>query len=144
MFYIGFKGGPRTDEEGWRHAVGGIELGADSEEFAADLAVWAPSDYEAQWREGIARLVAGERSSALVTSYAGPDAAVHAMWPMWRVGAQVVLHEHLVPGEAIRGPAVTSCFYDAVGERRTHSDAGEPISEWTVSLSEILAFLANS
>jgi hypothetical protein len=31
VFYIGFKTGPRVDEEGWRHAVGGIELGSDSD-----------------------------------------------------------------------------------------------------------------
>ena len=50
MFYIGFTTA-RTDEEGWRHAFGGLELGAESDAFVADLSVWGMSGYEAQWRE---------------------------------------------------------------------------------------------
>ena len=68
MFYIGFKSPPRVDAEGWRHAIGGIELGGASDSFPADLGTWSPQDYEAQWREAIARLAGGERSSALITS----------------------------------------------------------------------------
>jgi len=144
VFYIGFKSGPRVDGEGWRHAVGGIELGPDSDSFYADLAAWTLADYEAQWREGIARLAAGERSSALVTSYGGPTAAFHWMWPMWRVDDKVVFHEHLVPGEAVTEPHVAAHFYAAVGERRTRSDDGEPVSEWAVPFSDVLTFLADS
>lgn len=144
MFYIGFKTGPRVDEEGWRHALGGLELGADSDSFSADLSTWSMPEYEAQWREGIARLAAGCESSGLVTSYAGPDAPLHFMWPMWRVRDQIVFHEHLVPGDAITGPDVNDQFYQAVGQRRSRTDDGEPISEWTVPFSELLAFLAGS
>lgn len=143
MFYIGFRTGPRVDAEGWRHALGGIELGSESDGFTADLSTWSPRDYEAQWREGIARLAAGEESSALITSYAGPEAPVHSIWPMWRVGTQVVFQEHLVPGDAIEGPNVVDAFYRAVGERRSRSE-GSPISEWTVPFSDVLAFLASS
>jgi len=101
MFYIGFKSGPRMDADGWRHAIGGIELGAESDSFAADLGTWSPQDYEAQWREAIARLAAGQPSSALVTSYCGPRAGYHSMWPMWRIKDQVVFHEQLVPGDVV-------------------------------------------
>lgn len=144
MFYIGFKTGARVDEEGWRHAVGGLELGADSDGFSADLSTWSISDYEAQWREGIARLAAGNESSALITSYAGPDAAFHFMWPMWRVRDQVLFHERLVPGEAIAGSDVKTQFYRAVGELQSRSTDGDPISEWIVPFADVLAFLASS
>jgi hypothetical protein len=105
--------------------------------------VWLQRDYEAQWREGIARLAAGEGSSALVTSYAGPSAAFHFMWPMWRLGKDVIFTERLVPGEAIRASNIAESFYQAVGERRSQSDDGEPLSEWVVPFSEVLSFLAN-
>jgi hypothetical protein len=144
VFYIGFKTGPRTDAEGWSHALGGLELGHDSDGFAADLSVWSPRDYESQWRTGVARLAAGEKSSALVTSYAGPNAGFHFMWPMWRVGDQIIFTERLVPGETIRGPDVAEDFYRAVGERRSVSEDGDPISEWMVPFSDVLAFLANA
>lgn len=143
MFYIGFKSGPRVDEEGRHYAVGGIELGAESDTFSAGLDVWSQRDYEAQWRQGIARLAAGEPSSALVTSYGGPDAGFHLMWPMWRVGNQVVFHEQLVPGEAITEPDVAAHFYAAVGERAAQSDDGQPVPEWTVPLSDVLSFLVS-
>ena len=143
MFYIGFKSGPRVDEEGWRHALGGLELGSESDSFAADLSVWSPREYEAQWRQGVARLAAGEQSSALITSYAGPEATFHSMWPMWRVGDEVVFHEHLVPGEAITAPDIIGGFYRAVGERGSDSADG-PVSEWIVPFSDVLTFLANS
>jgi hypothetical protein len=144
MFYIGFKTGPRVDEAGWRHAVGGLELGVESDSFAADLSAWTVSDYEAQWREGIARLAAGTESSALVTSYAGPDAAFHFMWPMWRVRDRIAFQERLVPGDAITGPDVRTQFYRAVGERQSRSEDGEPVSEWIVPFGDVLAFLADS
>lgn len=143
MFYIGFRSAPRVDDEGWRHALGGIELGSESDGFAADLSTWTINDYESQWREGIARLAAGHSSSALVTSYTGPHGAVHWMWPMWREGKQVVFHEQLVPGDAVATSDITGSFYAAVGERRTHSDDGEPVSEWLVPFADVLAFLTS-
>jgi hypothetical protein len=145
MFYIGFKTGPRTDEEGWRHAIGGLELGPDSDSFAADLMVWTLADYEAQWRAGVARLATGATtSSALVTSYAGPEAAFHFMWPMWRVGDQIVFAERLVSGEMIGAVDVIDDFYRAVGEVQSHTDDGEAISQWTVPFSDVLAFLTSA
>jgi hypothetical protein len=143
MFYIGFKTGPRTDSEGWRHAIGGIELGSDSDGFVADLSVWSPREYEAQWREGVARLAAGESSSALVTSYSGAGAAFHFMRPMWRVATDVVFSETLVPGEAISDTNIADAFYRAVGERGAPREDGEPISERIVPLAEVLSFLAD-
>jgi hypothetical protein len=144
MFYIGFKTGPRIDDEGWRHALGGIELGDDSDGFSADLSVWSPREYEEQWRAGVARLAAGAESSALVTSYAGPEGAFHFMWPMWRVGSEIVFTERLVFADAIQGAEVPDAFYRAVGERRSKSESGEPISEWRVPFADVLAFLASA
>jgi hypothetical protein len=145
MFYIGFKTGPRVDDKGWRHAIGGLELGSDSDTFTADLTLWTPADYEAQWRAGVARLAVGATtSSALITSYAGPEGAFHFMWPMWRVGDQIVFAERLVSGESISEADTIEDFYRAVGEHQSHSDDGEPISYWTVPFSDVLAFLGSA
>jgi hypothetical protein len=143
MFYIGFTTAPQTDDEGWPHALGGIELGSDSDGFAADLRRWSVRDYEGQWREGVARLAAGHPSSALITSYAGPDGAVHSMWPMWRVGNTVFLQQRLVPSGLISPSAGAENFYGLVGERHTVSEHGEPISEWLLPFADVLAFLTS-
>jgi hypothetical protein len=142
MFYIGFTTPVRTDEEGWRHAFGGLELGADSDAFAADLGAWTMAEYEAQWREAIARLAAGKPSSALVTSYAGSGDVIHSMRPMWRVGNTVFFQERLVLDRNIEPPNVADQFYELVGERSTFSDGGTPLSEWAVAFPEVLAFIA--
>jgi hypothetical protein len=142
VFYIGFATPVRTDEEGWRHAFGGLELGAASDAFVADLGVWTMSEYEAQWREAIARLAAGKPSSALVTSYAGPGDVIHAMRPMWRVCNTVFFQERLVADRNIERPNVADQFYELVGERSTSGDGGKAISEWAVPFPDVLAFIA--
>jgi hypothetical protein len=142
VFYIGFTTALRTDEEGWRHALGGLELGAESDGFAADLRVWTMREYEVHWREALARLAAGEASSALVTSYAGPGEVIHSMRPMWRVGKTVYFQDRLVLDRNIEAPRVAEQFYELVGERTTHNDEGKSLSEWTVPFADVLAFLA--
>src|SRR4051812_42878828 len=101
MFYIGFVSHPRRDDDGRRRARGALTLGDDSPEFDSDLTHWSPSEYLSQWKEGIARLAAGETSSALVTSYAGPGAASHEIWPMWRHGAIVSLRRQRLDGNSL-------------------------------------------
>ncbi|HEY9228617.1 MAG TPA: hypothetical protein VIP11_18325 [Gemmatimonadaceae bacterium] len=120
-----------------------MELGTESDSFAADLRFWTMRDYEKQWREGVARLATGVVSSALITSYAGPGDAIHSMRPMWRVGQTVYLQDRLVVGRDIAPPNVAEQFYDLIGARSTHSDDGTPISEWSVSFADVLAFLGH-
>jgi hypothetical protein len=143
MFFIGFTSATRIDEEGWHHAMGAIELGDESDTFAADLHYWSMVEYEAQWREGVARLAAGQASSALVTSYRGPRANLHSMWPMWRIGQTVYIQERLVLDDTITGDAVAEQFYARVGDRHTESEDGV-ISEWPVPFADVLAFLVNA
>ena len=141
MFYIGFISAPRVNDEGWAHAVGLITLGAHEESFEADLREWTTADYEAQWREGIARLAGGVPSSALITSYGGRE-GITRMWPIWREGATAYLQEHLVvPGET--GPPLNpEHLYEQVGAHRTVSEDG-PVSEWEVPLGQLLAFVVD-
>lgn len=143
MFFIGFTSAARVDDEGWRHAMGAIELGDESDAFAADLTFWSMAEYEAQWREGVARLAAGHASSALVTSYRGPRANLHSMWPMWRIGQTVFFQERLVLGDTMTEDGVAEQFYARVGDRHTESEDGV-ISEWPVPFADVLAFLVNA
>lgn len=136
MFYIGFVARPRTGADGRRRAGGEITLGQDSPAFDADLSHWSASDYDAQWREGVARLATGS-SSALVTSYGGPDARDHEIWAMWRTGATVMLRRQSITGATIALDDAGESFYALVGE---HPDSATATPEWIVPLGQLLAF----
>jgi hypothetical protein len=141
MFYIGFTSAMQTDSEGRPQAAGELTLGDDSARFVADLHVFTMAQYEAQWREAVARLAGGHTSSALITSYRGSGLSPHSMWPMWRAGTTVFIHERLVLDDTIGNEDVAEQFYARVGPRRTTSDDGSPISEWALPLSQMLAFV---
>ena len=140
MFYIGYVAQPRTDDDGRRRARGEITIGNGSPAFESDLAHWTPSQYDAQWREGIARLATGVRSSALVTSYGGPDAAEHEVWSLRRDGTAVVLRRHLVHDAVIAVDHVADSFY-ALADRVVDNGAGE---EWRIPFGQLLAFTVDA
>jgi hypothetical protein len=137
MFYIGFVAAPRIDLDGRRRAAGEITLGDDSPHFDSDLSDWRATDYLAQWKEGIARLAGGERSSALVTSYGGASAREHEMWPMWREGSEALLQRQRVSGELITSATSGEPFYSLVDQRPILGD------EWRMPLGQLLAFIAD-
>jgi len=141
VFYIGFVTAARVDAAGGRYAEGELTLGGASARFQSDLGSWSMRDYEAQWREAIARLLAGQPTSALVTSYRGPETGHHLIWPMWREGTTVHLQERLVLTEQLPEPFDPASVYALVGERVTVSEGGLPISEWSIPIRQLATFL---
>lgn len=141
VFYIGFTSAARTDVEGWRHAVGALTLGSGTESFQSDLGAWSMEDYERQWREAIARVLSGSPSSALITSYRGPGADFHFVWPFWRDGATVVFQQRLLFTGEHAEPFDPSRVYEIVGERVTIDEDGQRVSEWVVPLGHLANFL---
>ena len=141
MFYIGFTTAARTDDAGWTHAAGALTLGRATEGFDSDLGTWSMADYERQWREGIARLISGGSSSALLTSYGGPDASHHHMWPVWREGTDAIFQQRLLLTGQLAEPFELSRLYDVVGERVMINGEGQRVSEWVVPLGQLANFL---
>jgi len=143
VFYIGYTTAAQTDEEGWRHAEGELTLGEATEGFQSDLHTWSMAEYEAQWRTAVARLLAGQTESALLTSYRGPEAAYHFLWPMWRVGTTVYLQERIVLTEDLAEPFDPGQPWTVVGERSTVNEDGVPVSEWEVPLGQLAPFMVD-
>ena len=141
VFYIGFTSAPRMDDEGRRHATGALTLGSDTESFQSDLGAWSMGDYERQWREAIARLLSGSPSSALITSFHGPAADSHVVWPCWRDGATVVFQQRLLFAGEFAEPFDPAQVYEIVGERVTIDEEGRRVSEWVVPLGHLANFL---
>jgi hypothetical protein len=64
---------------------------------------------------------------------------------MWRIGSKVVFHNQLLFFEknGIHGSQVDiDSLYGFIGKRVLHNDDGIPLSEWTVSVSDVERFLA--
>ena len=140
MFDISFLGTePELQEEGWYGLTGRVSIGEYRESFLASLEVWSREQYEAQWLEAAARLVAGEERSAFFTS------AFQSWWAMWRQGALVHVHEELIVPQrfATLGPTpdLTRAPYQLLGPYAAVGQDGEPISEWQFSLDDVREYL---
>jgi hypothetical protein len=122
--------------DSWSFLPGRITLGDDAEDFRSPLGRWARADYEWQWAEAARRLLGPHACAAFVTQ------PFRFCWVMWREGEAVFAHEGFLTPERLAGvtePAGTP--YHLIGDRRTHNQEGERISEWRVSAADIRAFL---
>lgn len=126
-------------QEGWRGLWGLSVLGDFEERFIAPIGWWQPRDYERQWILGARRLLAGASSSAFTVE------AGKLWWVAWRTGAGVVIQQRLLLGEQME-PAWTATAdempYELVGECVTHTEQGDQISTWRVTIAEIHDFVA--
>jgi hypothetical protein len=86
-------------------------------------------------------LLHGKDRAALITEYLGPEAATHLVWwPMYLVGEKVFFQNQLLFYDQLPGPFFLKIAFSFLRNRRTTTEEGEPISEWSVSLSEMEAF----
>ena len=130
----------RVDEEGWAHAAGEITLAGYSERFQSDLRYWTIPQYEKQWKEAVARLLGGKLSTALITSYCGPESGFHFAWTLWREGTVVFAQERMILTELLPAPFDPLQIDDLVGDRRTVTDEGAEISEWSMPFTQVATF----
>lgn len=119
--------------------LGTIRIDTFAEDFFAAASLWTPQHYRRQW-QGAARLLLREESkAAFITSFAHPD-GINVVWPAWREGELVYLHNQLsLPesrGHRLLDPRAPERF---VGPRVTVGPDG-PVSEWAVSIGAIAAF----
>lgn len=117
---------------------GRITLGGYAEEFVALMRTWSRADYERQWLQAARRLLEGADRTAFFTS------AYEFRWTLWRVGERVHAQEHFLTAEHFPEPFDPDDLYTHIQDRRTHTDYGTAISEWSVELAAIAAFAARA
>ena len=141
MFAIEFIGNPQIEFDELA-ARGRITLGEFSEEFVAPLVFWAADDYRRQWREAAERILNGCEQSCFVAAMRESllDGAIF-LWPAYKEGEAVYIQHKLLLPELVKGRFDTLNPCAQVGERRSLSEEGEPISEWQVSVGDIARFL---
>jgi len=139
MFRIRFFTPVAINEDGWQHAGGELVVGDARLCFLVDLTYWGIPDYQWQWRDGIARLVGGAPSTALVTAYRGTGESAHTMWALWREGGHVYVQEHSVLPADLDSAFNPNEPYPHVGERIPAAENALPIPEWHVPIEQVHA-----
>lgn len=140
LFRIRIYTPPIVNDAGWPHAGTELIAGATRLHRRVDLRYWRIADYERQWREGIARLVNGAESSALMLGFAGPGDASHSMWALWREAPSVYIQPHCVLGALLDDPFDPRTPYEHVGARIPVTQNGLPMDEWRVDLDHLMVF----
>lgn len=137
MFNIEFiADAPEPQEEGWLGLWGRVTLGAHREQFLAPIGSWQRLDYERQWLEAARRLLGeADRTGFFTVPY-------QCWWTMWRDGTQVWVHEELITTEERdAGPYRRTVPYHIIEDRVTHTEDGQLISAWMISLDDVRAFV---
>jgi CdiI N-terminal domain len=104
-----------------------------------DLLHWTAADYQHQWNAGIARLVNGAPSTALMSAYRGRGDDAHVMWALWRDETHVYIQEHAVLPADLDAPFDPAAPYGHVGTRVPAAENGLPIPEWHVKIEHLRA-----
>jgi hypothetical protein len=133
--------GPPEGEGNGLYSWGRITLGRFTEEFQAPLIDWAPGDYAAQWLEAADRLAKGAPVAVFVTHMAHAQADYHLGWPAWREGDRVLVQERLFLREQLSGAFDPENPEVHAGERHELSAQGVRISQWELTVRDVIAFL---
>jgi CdiI N-terminal domain len=143
MFDLAFIRGPDDDPEepGARFLTGRITLGAFSEHFRAAVYAWQAADYERQWLAAAQRLIAGAPRDGFVTQVVHREAHLHFWWPAWREGDLVYLHQEITVPELYPEPFDSTQPARYVRPRETVTAEGERISEWVVTVADLVDFV---
>jgi hypothetical protein len=140
VFDIAFISGeaPYVGAGGWSGSWALIVLGEFKEHFVAPTGSWRPTDYETQWLDGAHRLIDGARESCFVAE------AGRLWWTAWREGARILVQQRLLVADSMapgRNATAANLPYELIGPRRTRSDDNQPVSEWSVTVSDLVAFV---
>ncbi len=119
-----------------------IQIGEFTEQFDVPIGTWAVSDYRHQWQEGLDRFLSGTMPACVVTGMRDPSrGTLINTWALYVDHGKAVLQNQILLCKTIRQRFNGHNFYDFIEPRETHTEDGEPISEWVVSRSSIVDFL---
>jgi len=115
-----------------------IEINNFSERFPAPLTVWDVERYKQQWEEAIACILVGEAKNYLVTGLRDPCGSDFiSLFALYREGDEVFIQNQIILCEGNEEKIAKMDLLDLVEERETHTEDGEEISEWKVSINEL-------
>lgn len=140
-FTIGFADiGPTEDG----HAMGFIQIGEFSERFVVTLGHWDVPTYTRQWRDALRRLLAGSPAVGLMTWMIPHGSSDHARaWILYREGERVFVQERVFVSPECPAEFDEHQQLIGIGSRKTVTEDGERISEWSTDTRSIRGFLSH-
>lgn len=135
MFNISLVSNSQTDG---RLCHGRIQLADFSEIFESSLEYWKEGDYLSQWYDGIFRVVNRKQESCLITSVTDPASANFLFWwPIYIDGLNAIFQNQVLFLDRLPSSFDEKFPYASLKPRRSVSDEGTKISEWTVPIMDL-------
>jgi hypothetical protein len=115
-----------------------IDIEGFYERFPAPVEVWDIGRYKQQWRDCIQRVAQGTSKDYLVTAMRDPwSTDFISLFVLYREGEDVFIQNQIVLCEGNEAQISRMEMLDLIEDRETHTDDGEEISEWKVSIGEL-------
>ena len=115
-----------------------IDINGFSERFQAPLSVWNMEQYKKQWQEAIKCIVEGDSKNYLIAGLRDPwSSNFISLFALYRDGSEVFIQSQIILCEGNEERIAQMNILDLVEERETHTEDGEEISEWKVSIEEL-------
>jgi hypothetical protein len=122
--------------------LGKIILGDYEEHFEASLSYWSMEDYLKHWEYALHRIAYQSNKSCLITSMYNPRSSNYLYWwPMYKDGSSVFIQNQILFLKNIKPKFDPNNPYLSVPDRKTMNEEGHEISEWELSIEEILEYL---
>ncbi|PIR16532.1 MAG: hypothetical protein COV48_09675 [Elusimicrobia bacterium CG11_big_fil_rev_8_21_14_0_20_64_6] len=122
-----------------RTANAEIIIGGHKETAEVPLQYWRRDRYRKQWHDALQGIASGKLTGCLITAMYDPRSANFLMWwPMWRVGDTVFVQNQILFMDKIREGFDEEGLERYIPKRTTTTSEGERISEWSVSVKDIV------
>lgn len=144
MFKIEFiEGGKPLNNESYEPNLR-ITIGNHIEYVETDTSYWKKKDFEKQWLRSLKRFLEGASSVTLFVSMnAIYEAVTLEAWVLYEDKnnpENVFVQNCLISRKEILKCTSQSELIDRTDKHETHSQNGDPISEWTTTRTEISAW----
>ena len=144
MFNIEFVTKKATIEYNEPSVHGQITLGDFSETFISPIGYWSISEFQQQWQTAAGRLLAGfDTTTFFTTMYDPATANFLQMWPMWREGNKVRVHNQWLFLKDLKRPFDLADPYPPYLhiDELNEAEPEQPISTWNLSIADMEEFV---
>lgn len=122
--------------------LGKIVLGNYVEHFESSLSYWNMEDYKNHWKNALNKIACESNKSCLITSIYDPSSSNFLYWwPIYREGSSIFFQNQILFLKKLRPKFDPYNPCSSVPARNTINEDGHIISEWELSIEEILEYL---
>lgn len=109
------------------------------ERFPIPTSVWDVEQYKQQWRDCIQRISEGNIKDFLITGMRDPSSSDFiSLFALYRVRDSIFIQNQIILCEGNEAQILTMSILDLVEDRETHTEDGVEISEWEISIDDVI------